>query len=206
MRELQSRSAQALSGSLRGLLRRRSVRLSLGEIVEQFEDQGGLGHVLFVLTLPVLLPLPPGTSMVLALPLLVVAPQIVAGRVRLWLPRWLAGRTVNRQAFVKLIRRILPLLERMEALGRPRLLVLTGHLGTRLVGVAATVIALVLVLPIPFANLFPALALGLFALGLTRKDGLLVLGGYALLGLAALVIALGVRGVMMFVHRVFPMG
>jgi hypothetical protein len=177
------------------------VRLSLGDLVAPFEGQGGLGQVLFVLALPVLVPLPPGASMVLALPLLIVAPQIVAGRDQLWLPGWLARRTFDRAAFTKLVGRVLPLLERIEALGRPRISVLTGPMGARALGVAATLMALVLVLPIPFANLLPALALGLFALGLTRRDGLLVLGGYALLGLAVAVIDLGAQGVLMIVHR-----
>ncbi|WGU41250.1 exopolysaccharide biosynthesis protein [Phenylobacterium sp. NIBR 498073] len=60
--------------------------------------------------------------------------------------------------------------------------------------VACTLIALVLVLPIPFANLAPAAALGGFALGLSRRDGLVVLSGYGLLALAFLVVALGVHG------------
>ena len=191
----------SLSGNLRSLARSRKRRLSLGDLVAPFEGRGGLGQVLFVLALPVLAPLPPGASMVLALPLLIVAPQIVAGRDRLWLPGWLARRTFDRAAFTKLVGRVLPLLERIEALGRPRISVLTGTLGARAVGVAATLMALVLVLPIPFANLLPALALGLFALGLTRREGLLVLGGYALLGLAVAVIDLGAQGVLMIVHR-----
>ena len=102
-----SASATDLSASLRLLLRSRKARLSLGEIVTRFEGHGGLGEVLFVLTLPVLLPLPPGASMVLALPLLVVAPQVVVGRKALWLPHWLADRTLERKGFAKLIHRIL---------------------------------------------------------------------------------------------------
>ena len=191
----------SLSASLRTLSGSRKARLSLGDLVAPFEGQDGLGQVLFVLALPVLVPLPPGASMVLALPLLIVAPQIVVGRKRLWLPRWLASRTLDRAALTKLVRRVLPLLERIEAIGRPRLSGLTGSVGARAVGVAATLIALVLVLPIPFANLLPALALGLFALGLTRRDGLLVLGGYALMALAVVVIDLGAQGVLMIIHR-----
>jgi hypothetical protein len=67
-------------------------------------------------------------------------------------------------------------------------------LAASLVGVAATAIAIVLVLPIPAANLVPALALVLFALGLSRRDGLLVIAGYCVLALAAFVIWLAVAG------------
>jgi hypothetical protein len=186
---------QSLVASLRPLLRSRKARLTLGEIVARVEGEGGLGPVLFVLTLPVLLPLPPGVSMVLALPLLVVSGQIITGRKLLWLPKALAHRSVKRPALVKLLRRVLPLLERLEKMSRPRLGFLTGRIGTRAVGVACTLVALVLVLPIPFANLFPALALGVFSLALTRKDGLMVLAGFGLLALAVAVIALGLHGI-----------
>ena len=201
MTQSSSASAADLSSSLRALLRTRKARLNLGEVVKRFETQGGIGQVLFILTLPVLLPLPPGASMVLALPLLVVAPQIVAGRKSVWLPRWLSDRTLERKGFAKLVHRILKPLERVEAMGKPRLSFMTGPLGARLVGVVATVIALVLVLPIPFANLLPALALGLFALGLTRRDGLMVLGGYSLFGVAVGVIVLGAHGIRLLVHH-----
>jgi len=183
-------------------MRGRKPRLSVGEIVKRFEGKNGLGQVLFVLTLPVLVPLPPGASMVLALPLLFVAPQIALGRSKLWLPHWLSARTLDHKSLAKVIKRVLPLLERLEALGHARLGPLSGAAGSRLVGVICTVLALVLVLPIPFANLFPALALGMFALGLTRRDGLMVLAGYAFVALQGVIIDLGTHGVMAILHHV----
>jgi hypothetical protein len=74
------------------------------------------------------------------------------------------------------------------------------------VGLACTVIALVLVLPIPFANLAPALAMSLFALGLTRRDGLVILAGYALMAIAAGVIVLGYHGVALAWRGLRPVG
>src|SRR5580704_13052134 len=190
----QPRTSNSLADSLRPFLRLRKVELSLGEMLARVEGEDGVGPVLLVLTLPVMLPLPPGFSMVLALPLLVVAPQIIVGRRKIWLPKFLARQKIKREALVKLVRRLLPLVERAEKVVRPRLGFLTTGVGASLVGVACTLIAIVLVLPIPFANLVPSLALGAFSVGLTRKDGLFVLGGYGLIALAALVVALGVHG------------
>jgi hypothetical protein len=194
-------AAQSLVVSLRRVLRGRGTRVTVGEIVARAEGDGGLGPVLFVLTLPVLLPLPPGVSMVLAVPLLLVALQIVAGRPKLWLPEALADRSMERDAMVKALRRVLPLLDRVEAVVRPRLRFLTGRIGVRVVGVACALIAVILILPIPFANLVPALALAIFSLGLTRKDGLLVLAGYGLLALTVAVIAFGLHGLVLGVHH-----
>ncbi|CAN7504309.1 exopolysaccharide biosynthesis protein [Phenylobacterium sp. LjRoot164] len=185
---------QSLAVALRRLLDSRGERVALGEILAGVEEEGGAGPVLLLLVLPILVPLPPGFSMVLSLPLLFVAPQIVLGRRRLWLPRGLRRQSVKHADLAKVIHRLLPLIERMETFVRPRLTFLASGLGVRAVGVACTLIALVLVLPIPFANLAPAAALGVFALGVSRRDGLVVLVGYGLLALAVLVIALGVHG------------
>ena len=188
-------SGQTLTATLKQLLRvSTNEHLKLGDLVGEIEADDGPGPVLFILTLPVLLPTPPGVSMLLALPLLLVTPQMIVGRRRLWIPAALAKRTVKREALDKLVQRILPNLARLERLVRPRLRVLTGRVGASLVGVAAFVIAIVLVLPIPAANLVPSLALGLFALGLSRRDGLLIVAGYGMMALAALVIWAAVAG------------
>ncbi len=186
---------QSITARLQPLLSSRKPRLSLGEMVAGIDGDDGLGPVLLVLSLPLLLPLPPGVTMLLALPLLVVAPQIVGGRRRLWLPEALERLTVKRPALVKLLRRVLPLLTRVERVVRPRLRFLTGRIGACVVGVACTLIAVILFLPIPLASVVPALALAAFSLGLTRKDGVFVLVGFGFLLLAAGVFALGVLGI-----------
>jgi len=185
----------SLTTRLKPFLRMRKAELTLGEVVARMDGDDGLGPSLFVLTLPVLLPLPPGVSMVLALPLLFVALQIVVGRRRLWLPKGLRRHAVKRDALVKLLKRILPILERAEQIVHPRLFALTGGVGARMIGIACTLIAIVLILPIPFANLVPAIAMGVFAVGLTRRDGVVVLAGYGLVALAVVVVILGIHGI-----------
>ena len=101
----------------------------------------------------------------------------------------------TRRDLVKVLRRVLPMIERVEKVVHPRLGFLTGPTGAAVVGMACTLLALVLVLPIPFANLVPAIAMGAFAIGLTRKDGVFVLAGYALIAIAAAVVYAGVHGV-----------
>lgn len=191
MARSKSPAGHSLADSLQPLLHARKAELSVGEIMARIETGDGPGPVLFALTLPILAPLPPGVSMLLALPLLMIAPQIATGRRALWMPAFLARRTINRGKLAKLLHRVLPRLRQAETLVHPRLSFLTGKVGARLVGVAATLIAIVLVLPIPFANFVPAMALALFALGLSRRDGLLVLAGYGLMVFAVVVIVFG---------------
>src|SRR5580692_3074661 len=90
-------AGDSLVASLKPLLRMRKDTLSVGELMERLEDGDGPGPVLFALTLPVMLPLPPGVSMLIALPLLMVAPQLVLGRRRLWMPKALSERTIKRR-------------------------------------------------------------------------------------------------------------
>lgn len=187
--------AHALSTALEALSVSDAEGLKVSEIVESLEVQGNLGSVLFVLTALLLVPLPPGASMVIALPLLVVTPQLVAGRSRLWMPRWLSKRLVQRRALAKVIDHMLPPLRWVEGLGKPRLLTLTGPVGVRLLGVTATAIAVVEVSPMPLSTVLPALALLLFAVGLTRRDGVLVLCGYGMTAVAGVVILLGAHTV-----------
>src|SRR5271156_3852112 len=96
-------SSHSLASSLEPFLRLTKAELGLGEMVDQIESDDGPGPILFILTLPILLPLPPGVSMVLALPLLLVAPQIVIGRREIWLPKALSHRTIKRAPLIKLI-------------------------------------------------------------------------------------------------------
>src|SRR5580693_8173379 len=119
----------SLAARLRPLLRSRKARLTIGEMVGRIEGDAGLGPVLFVLTLPVLLPLPPGVSMVAALPLLIVAPQIMIGRRFVWLPKALSDKEVDRRELTLLLRRVLPMVKRAERVVRPRLGFLAGGIG-----------------------------------------------------------------------------
>ncbi|WP_158915839.1 exopolysaccharide biosynthesis protein [Caulobacter sp. S45] len=68
-------SSHSLATSLEPFLGLRQAELTLGDMLGRIESGDGPGPVLFMLTLPVLLPLPPGVSMVLALPLLLVTPR-----------------------------------------------------------------------------------------------------------------------------------
>jgi hypothetical protein len=70
-----------------------------------------------------------------------------------------------------------PILAWLEMLSGPRWREIAEH--TRLVGLLCLYLAIVLVLPLPFVNLVPAICLAAVALGLLRHDGLFVLLGLA---------------------------
>lgn len=131
--------------------------------------------------------LPPGVASIFGLAILLLAGQMVLGRVQPWLPHWIARRGVNCEAFARLVTRITPALLRLERVTRPRLPILTSAKAERLVAGFVMLLALVICVPLPMTNAFPALAVAILAIALIQQDGLLTL-----LGILAGVAALGI--------------
>jgi hypothetical protein len=166
-------------------------RISLGVLRDALGDRG-FGVLLFIFALPNLVPVNiPLLSAVLGLPLVLLAAQLTYGRHKPWFPRWLTERSFPREGFANVVLRSLPYLEGAERLLRPRLTVLLSWTGERLIGLAILILALVLFLPIPFANWLPACAIAIIGLAIVEKDGLAVLAGLAV-GVASLAVAAAV--------------
>ena len=70
-----------------------------------------------------------------------------------------------------------PLLDWVEKVSRPRWSELARR--ERLAGAACLYLAVVLLLPLPFVNLVPAVCLALIALGVVQRDGIATALGIA---------------------------
>lgn len=136
------------------------------------------GALMFIFAFPNVLPTPPGTSSILGAPLVFLAAQLMLGRAP-WLPAFVGNRSMARSDFSSLVKRIVPWLQRAESLLRPRLATLSLPPMEHLVGFLSLLLAVLLVLPIPFGNVLPALAISLLALGVLERDGVWVLAGLA---------------------------
>jgi hypothetical protein len=156
-------------------------RISLGDITRLLGDRG-YGVLMFVLALPGLLP---GISSIAAVPLALVALQLAIGLPRPWLPRFLANRSLSRADFCRMIDRVLPHLARIERLLRPRLTVLAGPVGERVMGFVCLALALLLIIPVLF-NAPLVVPIALMALAILERDGVL-----GTIGLLAGCLALG---------------
>jgi hypothetical protein len=163
-------------------------RISLGALREALDDRG-FGVLLFIFALPNLVPVNiPLLSAVLGLPLVLLAAQLSYGRHKPWFPEWLTLQSFPREGFIAVANRTLPFLERIEKLLQPRLTVLLSWTGERLVGIAILILAVILTLPIPFANWLPACGIAIFGLAIVEKDGVAVLAGLAF-GIASVIVA-----------------
>ena len=141
-----------------------------------------------------LLPLPPGTSAILGLPLIIVSAQMVYGAKQTWLPSALANRSLNADTFRSMMDWIIPRLIRIERVIRPRYWPFWRKQGDRVIGCIALVLAIVVTLPIPLGNWLPAFATALLGLALSERDGLLLAVGGAVC-VAAMVVIVAVIGV-----------
>jgi hypothetical protein len=187
--ELLAEEDMSLSALLLSVAEDRQGLASIDEIVGWF-GRRAFGGVLFFFAIPNLLPLPPGSSAVLGLPLLIIAPQLAFGASRPWLPAMVGKRTLQRSTLSDICRRAAPWVRKIEHLTTRRFGLMFGRLGDLTIGAVCTLLAAVLILPIPLGNMLPAAAVATLAFSLTQRDGLLTLLGYllAMASVGALVI------------------
>ena len=171
------------------------LRVHAGEravtLAEVITVLGGRAYtlLLLLLALPFITPIPlPGLSTPFGLAIAVIALRLAAGQ-RPWLPEKLLRKQLPPGFFGKLFTLAEKVLRFFERFLRPRLTVLSDtallrQLHALLVFVAA--VALLLPLPIPFTNSFPAWAILLVAAGLLERDGGFILAGYVVFALGVL--------------------
>lgn len=164
-------------------------RISVAELTRMFGGRA-IGALLFIFGLACLLPLPPGATTIFGLPLLLLAPQLIVGAAAPWLPERIKRRTLLTADLRFGLPKVIPSLRRIEAVSRPRLVFLFGPVGERAIGVVCTILALVLILPIPLGNIMPALAVSALSFSLVQRDGLIALLGYATAIASASILAL----------------
>jgi hypothetical protein len=173
MREALARAVEAIDGETVTL--RTLIRL-IGE--------HGLLFICALLTIPFLIPVSiPGVSTVFGLGILLIAIGITLNRAP-WLPDRLQDRPIPAQRLKPVLRRGMDWLVRIEKVIRPRLVGLTeGAVMQRLNGLAIILGAGLLMFPlglVPFSNTLPALAILFLTVGMSQRDGWLVLAGYGM--------------------------
>jgi hypothetical protein len=177
-RNAQTVESERLSILLRRVSDAAGDKISLGQIAGAMDDRS-FGAFLVVFCLPNLVPLPPGATFILGLPLVFIAVQMAFSRLdTIWLPRRLRDYSFDNRAFSAVLDKFIPWMNRAERLIKPRFF--SGNrLIERVLGVFALVLAVVVFLPIPLGNMGPSLALALIGLGMTERDGLMMALGVA---------------------------
>lgn len=150
-------------------------RIAIADMLEVMRARA-FGALLMIFAFPNILPSPPGLAGILGLPLMFLSAQMMLGRAP-WLPQFIARRSMPRSAFAVMVEKITPWLARAERLLRARAEFLASGPAQRVIGAICLILSIGLALPVPFANLAPALAICLIGLGVLERDGAWVLLG-----------------------------
>jgi len=193
-----------LSSVLADIAAQSEDEISIVDLTQMFGGRA-IGALLFVFGLICTLPLPPGATTIFGLPLLLLAPQLVIGASASWLPKGVKSRTISAAGLSRALPPVIKTLRKIEALSRPRLVFLFNPIGERVIGVLCTLLAIVLILPIPLGNILPALAVTVLAFSLIQRDGLIALAGYAAAITSASVLALAAHIIVMTFQRALMM-
>ncbi|MEN0078272.1 MAG: exopolysaccharide biosynthesis protein [Pseudomonadota bacterium] len=132
----------------------------------------------------------PGATWLVSLIILLVAGQILIGKPSPWVPGQLLAFEFRREDLLKGVEMSEGLVQRVDRVLRPRLTVLSEPPFAQFVALICIGAALVS-FPlgfVPFGPVLPGVAVLLFGLGLTARDGFVILAAAASLFAAALVL------------------
>lgn len=152
---------------------------------------GGRAYLLLVLllSLPFITPIPlPGLSTPFGLAIGLIALRLSLGQ-RPWLSKKLQRKVLPAGFIGKVFTFAEKILRFLEKFLRPRVTFLTDTALLRqlhAVLMLAAAVALLLPLPIPFTNSFPAWTILLLAAGLLERDGLFIVAAYVVFSLGVL--------------------
>lgn len=160
--------------------------VALGQLTERF-GMAAAGAMLLLLSIPAFLPIPLPTGIPAGAAMALLGAQLAWGAERPWLPGWLARLRLRRDQVALGLARLFRLLRRLGLRLRCRLPDVVGANGRPrpLAGLVLVACGVVIILPLPFGNQLPSLAVAAIGLGLLRRDGAFVLAGYGLAAASA---------------------
>jgi hypothetical protein len=150
--------------------------ITLGTLSDLMQERA-FGLLLLVLALPCCLPFVYLLPQLVALPMVVLAAQMAAGRRAPWLPETLRKRQLPVAGLLDVTARAKRYGGWLEKLAHPRFPSLTGDRASRIIGALLIVPSLSILVPLPLTNTVPGIGVALAAIGLIERDALFVILG-----------------------------
>jgi hypothetical protein len=184
-------------GLTRALLRASGKRqgeetISLDELIGNLGEHS-FGWCLLLFAMVNLTPLPIGSNVITAIPLILLTAQMTFGCRHVRLPGIVTKRRVPRSAFRRLVLRARPAIRLLERMARPRHAAIFSTNYYRIISGLLLAFSIALFLPIPLSGFIPAASLFLAAVGIIAGDGLAMLMSLVL-GMVSIAITIGVAG------------
>jgi hypothetical protein len=162
-------------------------RISIGDLLEALKRRA-LGALMFIFAIITALPMPPGVSAIVGAPLVFLTAQLMLG-MNAWLPKLITDRSLSRVDFERVVKAASPWLARAEGIMKPRFEFLAKRPSIYVVGFVAFFMALLVLLPIPGANMAPSISICIIALGLLERDGVWITIGVVVGVVSTVVVA-----------------
>jgi len=163
-------------------------QISIGDIIDTLKHRG-FGPLLLAASLLTASPIGviPGVPAVTAILVILFSSQLLIGRDTPWVPERIRRFTIEKDKFERSRKKMAPFADKVDKLLKPRFERFASKTAFRVVAVVCIVLATLLA-PlefVPFAALAPAVAILFFSLGISAKDGLLIIIGLTSSALAA---------------------
>ncbi|MDN5247937.1 MAG: exopolysaccharide biosynthesis protein [Wolbachia endosymbiont of Tyrophagus putrescentiae] len=153
-------------------------KVTLFEIKSALHERGfGILMIIFSLPLSVPIPVPPGYTTILSIPLILFSLQLLFGFSSPWMPRWLENKSFQRSTLALVVEKTSPALKKIEKLMRSRMHFIFYGPGEKILAFIMLLCAISIAIPLPLTNFIPAIGTTLISLGIMSKDGLLSLLG-----------------------------
>jgi hypothetical protein len=141
----------------------------------------GLPLLVAFFSIPMCIPIPypPGFSTLVAITIGVFALQMYSERETMWLPAWLAKRTITRTTLVKMLGKAIPKLRWMESRFKERWFYFCSARSEITIASIILLMNLIISIPLPGIHFFPGWSIMIMCLGLINRDGKVVAIGIA---------------------------
>ncbi|MCM1001756.1 exopolysaccharide biosynthesis protein [Wolbachia pipientis] len=167
-----------------------SDKVTLFDIKTALHERGfGILMIIFSLPLSVPIPVPPGYTTILSIPLILFSLQLLLGFDSPWMPHWLERKSFQRSTLALVVEKTSPALRKIEKFMKPRMSFIFCGPGEKILAFIMLLCALSIAIPLPLTNFIPAIGTTLISLGIMSKDGLLSILG-VLVSLCGLLLTL----------------
>ncbi|WP_265023779.1 exopolysaccharide biosynthesis protein [Wolbachia endosymbiont (group B) of Pheosia tremula] len=149
-------------------------KVTLFDIKTALHERGfGILIIIFSLPLSVPIPVPPGYTTILSIPLILFSLQLLFGFDSPWMPNWLERKSFQRSTLALVVEKTSPTLKKIEKFMKPRMSFIFLGPGEKILAFMMLLCAIIIALPLPFTHFLPAIGITLISLGIMGKDGFL---------------------------------
>lgn len=153
-------------------------KVTLCEVKEALHEWG-FCILIIIFSLPVSLPIPvpPGYTTILCIPLILFSSQLFLGFNSPWMPKWLEKKSFQLSTLAFMVEKTSPALKKVENFTKSRISFIFYGPGEKILVFIILLCAISIANPLPFTHFTPAISIILISFGIMNKDGLIAMLG-----------------------------